>query len=492
MGRLADCWFCIRPVLVLAALAPGEPDARRCRRLRCSRSPPSSPATSAGRSCATCCSTGLPLRELRPVLARHASRVDAIFAPARLRGRRSSPWTSRSPCWRSRPLVWLLHIFSQRSRGALRERRSSSIAPTAARSCCSPTSSSPRTATRRSTRARSSSWSTPWPTSSGSRPESRQELEFAAMLHDVGKIAIPKEILNKPGHARPTAEFEVMKTHTIEGQFLLDRVGGLLGRVGEIVRSCHERWDGKGYPDGLAGEEIPFASRIVFCCDAYNAMTTDRVYRKRHDQRGGAGRARATTPGTQFDPHDRRGADRVVAARPPMLLRRRRVRAVSPTCRSPHRAPSRAALGLAAYEPPLPSGRCSACRVDADSRPRRAAEAAPADSRVDAPGRTHCHEQDSAARGDQHGRGTDDRDRRSGDQERDRERPRGEGVLRCRTPAPVSASGTVGLDDAAARRPASARCRSRPTAKVATAAAVTSGAKPVSKKPAPMRSRPNR
>ena len=110
-------------------------------------------------------------------------------------------------------------------------------------------------------------------------PESRQELEFAAMLHDVGKIVIPKEILNKPT-SLTDSEFEVMKTHTIEGQFMLDRVGGLLGRVGEIVRSCHERWDGKGYPDGLAGEDIPFASRIVFCCDAYNAMTSDRVYRR--------------------------------------------------------------------------------------------------------------------------------------------------------------------------------------------------------------------
>ncbi len=70
-----------------------------------------------------------------------------------------------------------------------------------------------------------------------------------------------------------------MQTHTIEGQFMLDRVGGLLARVGEIVRSCHERWDGSGYPDGFAGEQIPLASRIVFACDAYSAMTTDRPYR---------------------------------------------------------------------------------------------------------------------------------------------------------------------------------------------------------------------
>jgi HD-GYP domain-containing protein (c-di-GMP phosphodiesterase class II) len=106
----------------------------------------------------------------------------------------------------------------------------------------------------------------------------RQELEFAAMLHDVGKISIPKSILHKPS-ALTDHEFEVIKHHTIEGQFMLDRVGGLLGRVGEIVRSCHERWDGTGYPDQLKGEQIPIAARIVFACDAYNAMTTDRPYR---------------------------------------------------------------------------------------------------------------------------------------------------------------------------------------------------------------------
>src|SRR5213080_4274480 len=112
----------------------------------------------------------------------------------------------------------------------------------------------------------------------GSRYEEKQELEIVALLHDVGKIAIPKEILNKPA-ALTDEEFEVMKTHTIEGQALLSRVGGRLGRVGEIVRSCHERWDGGGYPDGLKGEEIPLAARIVFCCDAYSAMTTHRPYR---------------------------------------------------------------------------------------------------------------------------------------------------------------------------------------------------------------------
>jgi HD domain len=128
----------------------------------------------------------------------------------------------------------------------------------------------------------------------------RQELEFAALLHDVGKIAIPKEILNKPS-ALTESEFEVMKTHTIEGQFMLDRVGGLLARVGEIVRSCHERWDGTGYPDGLRGEEIPLESRIVFAADAFNAMTTDRPYRGAMATADALAELRAGA-GTQFDP----------------------------------------------------------------------------------------------------------------------------------------------------------------------------------------------
>ena len=72
----------------------------------------------------------------------------------------------------------------------------------------------------------------------------------------------------------------MIETHTIEGERLLARVGGQLGDVGSMVRSCHERWDGAGYPDRLAGEQIPLPARIVMCCDAFNAMTTDRSYRK--------------------------------------------------------------------------------------------------------------------------------------------------------------------------------------------------------------------
>jgi putative nucleotidyltransferase with HDIG domain len=107
----------------------------------------------------------------------------------------------------------------------------------------------------------------------------RRNVEFAALLHDVGKIAVPKEIVNKPGKL-DDREWAIIRTHTLEGQKMLERVGGFMREVGEIVRSSHERWDGGGYPDGLRGDEIAIEARIVSCCDAYNAMTTTRSYRK--------------------------------------------------------------------------------------------------------------------------------------------------------------------------------------------------------------------
>ncbi|MDX6660138.1 MAG: hypothetical protein QOJ55_960 [Solirubrobacteraceae bacterium] len=134
----------------------------------------------------------------------------------------------------------------------------------------------------------------------GLDPERMQELEIAALLHDVGKIAIPSEILNKPTKLTEE-EFDLMKTHTLEGQALLERVGGKLARIGEIVRSCHERWDGTGYPDRLMGEEIPLPARIVFCCDAYSAMTTDRPYRRAMSVTDAIAELRENA-GTQFEP----------------------------------------------------------------------------------------------------------------------------------------------------------------------------------------------
>jgi leucyl aminopeptidase (aminopeptidase T)/HD-GYP domain-containing protein (c-di-GMP phosphodiesterase class II) len=108
--------------------------------------------------------------------------------------------------------------------------------------------------------------------------DSRRNVEFAALLHDVGKIAVPKEIINKPGKLTER-EWAIVKTHTIEGQRMLDKIGGLMREVGGIVRASHEQWDGSGYPDGLRGEAIPVEARIVCACDAFNAMTTTRSYR---------------------------------------------------------------------------------------------------------------------------------------------------------------------------------------------------------------------
>jgi HD-GYP domain-containing protein (c-di-GMP phosphodiesterase class II) len=128
----------------------------------------------------------------------------------------------------------------------------------------------------------------------------RHKAELTAMLHDVGKIRIPQSIIDKPGKLNDE-EWKIMQTHTIEGQRLLNRVGGLLSEVGDLVRACHERYDGKGYPDGVAGEEIPLVARIVCCCDAYDAMVSDRSYRKALPVQV-ALEELARNRGTQFDP----------------------------------------------------------------------------------------------------------------------------------------------------------------------------------------------
>jgi putative nucleotidyltransferase with HDIG domain len=128
----------------------------------------------------------------------------------------------------------------------------------------------------------------------------RRNVEFGALLHDVGKIAVPKEIINKPGKL-DEREWEIIKTHTIEGQKMLERVGGLMREVGGIVRSSHERWDGGGYPDGLRGAAIPLEARIISTCDAFNAMTTNRSYRRAMPLAEALAELRANA-GTQFDP----------------------------------------------------------------------------------------------------------------------------------------------------------------------------------------------
>jgi HD-GYP domain-containing protein (c-di-GMP phosphodiesterase class II) len=131
-------------------------------------------------------------------------------------------------------------------------------------------------------------------------PRDRRDAEFVALLHDVGKVRVPNSIINKPGPLT-AEERAVMERHTIEGERLLLRVGGLLGEIGRIVRSCHERYDGNGYPDELAREEIPLLARIVACCDAFNAMTSDRSYRKAMPLEEAVAELRRGS-GTQFDP----------------------------------------------------------------------------------------------------------------------------------------------------------------------------------------------
>jgi HD-GYP domain-containing protein (c-di-GMP phosphodiesterase class II) len=111
----------------------------------------------------------------------------------------------------------------------------------------------------------------------GLRQDELEELERAAQLHDLGKLAVPDEILHKPGPL-DEREWAFVRQHTIVGERIL-RASPALRSVAAVVRSSHENWDGGGYPDGLVGEEAPLASRIVRACNAFVAMTSDRPYR---------------------------------------------------------------------------------------------------------------------------------------------------------------------------------------------------------------------
>src|SRR5262249_56120849 len=127
-----------------------------------------------------------------------------------------------------------------------------------------------------------------------------KRLELGALLHDIGKIGIPSDILSKPGRLT-AAEKKIVQTHPELGERIIAPIDRLED-VRPIVRHCHERWDGAGYPDGIAGEEIPLESRIIFVCDAYHAMTTDRPYRRKLSHRE-AVRRLAQAPASQFHPN---------------------------------------------------------------------------------------------------------------------------------------------------------------------------------------------
>jgi two-component system cell cycle response regulator len=133
----------------------------------------------------------------------------------------------------------------------------------------------------------------------GLDPEHLDVLRRAAELHDIGKMAIPDAILHKPGRLTDE-ELELVHRHTLIGERILDSAPAM-APVARLVRSSHERWDGAGYPDGLAGEEIPLGARIIFICDAFDAMVSKRPYREPLS----ADRALAELgrcAGTQFDP----------------------------------------------------------------------------------------------------------------------------------------------------------------------------------------------
>ncbi|HYY03150.1 MAG TPA: diguanylate cyclase [Gaiellaceae bacterium] len=121
---------------------------------------------------------------------------------------------------------------------------------------------------------------------------------LAGSLHDLGKLAIPEELLRKAGELTDSERL-VLERHPQIGYRMLDSLG--VDPVADIVLHHHERWDGAGYPDGLRGEEIPFGARIIFVADAYDAMTSDRVYRARRSHEEALAELRRCC-GTQFDP----------------------------------------------------------------------------------------------------------------------------------------------------------------------------------------------
>jgi diguanylate cyclase (GGDEF)-like protein len=129
--------------------------------------------------------------------------------------------------------------------------------------------------------------------------ESLKRLELAALFHDIGKIGISSEILQKPGPLTDD-ELEIVREHPALGEKILAPIDRLAD-VRPIVRACHERWDGLGYPDGTAGTAIPVEARIVLVCDAFHAMTSDRPYRKRLPGDEAVHRLRQAA-GSQFDP----------------------------------------------------------------------------------------------------------------------------------------------------------------------------------------------
>jgi HD-GYP domain-containing protein (c-di-GMP phosphodiesterase class II) len=168
----------------------------------------------------------------------------------------------------------------------------------------------------------------------GMRGEQLAELRVAAALHDLGKLAIPQEILDKPGPLSPS-EWEIVRGHPAAGEEIVRAIPPL-AHLAPLLRTMHEHWDGGGYPDGLRGDRIPLAARIVAACDAFEAIVGERPYDPSRSAEAAAEELRLGA-GTQFDP-------RVAAA----LLRVLRERGVT----------SGAAAAAAMARRPRPAGSC--------------------------------------------------------------------------------------------------------------------------------------
>jgi putative nucleotidyltransferase with HDIG domain len=151
----------------------------------------------------------------------------------------------------------------------------------------------------------------------GYRNGDLEAVEIGALLHDIGKIGVPEHILRKPGPL-DDAEWEIIKRHPVTSDYILSELD-LHPFVRECARSSHERIDGAGYPDGLAGEEIPLPARIVLVADALDALTTARAYRPARPPIAALAEIRANT-GTQFCPRVVDALEKIWQTKPQLLL----------------------------------------------------------------------------------------------------------------------------------------------------------------------------
>ncbi len=204
----------------------------------------------------------------------------------------------------------------------------------------------------------------------------------AAELHDIGKMAIPDEILGKPGPL-DELEWDLMRTHTLIGERMLS-VAPSLAPVARLVRSSHERWDGGGYPDGLAGTEIPIGARIIAICDAFDAMIEQRPYRASVSPAEALAELRAHS-GTQFDP-DLIELFAEVLSRAVGRPRRPPVAAVTKLLQATPESAGSDIVGAAAWPPgQVPDGGRLSCPWDRSDRDRHCLAAASAFRMTDGP-----------------------------------------------------------------------------------------------------------